>query len=292
MKLKAEIMIEQIPMFKKIISDLKRISPANPVIFMFTDSDLIIHNYGSADNIEGLIFFIKFEASLCFSTYICQSKKPNNLIAFKMLEDFSKFAVSFNKIEDSAPTTLLLAKEEKRYIKIKYEAPNGLYAVENNNEVDLIFDALPSPPSMDKKLIEIILPLRELADFLDEANSRQDSVVFKIFNVNVGERHASFSLKLSNAKYKVTYSELILVEQNLSVPPHSFVYEHMISSKTVKQLSAACAGAEFGVLILYEGGYLCLLSSHFQTVGDSECLLKCQQRILIPCLRNNDNSLE
>jgi len=114
---------------------------------------------------------------------------------------------------------------------------------------------------------------------------------FKIFNVNVGDEHASFSLKLSNAKYKVTYSELTVVEQNLSGPPEAFVYDHMISSKTVKQLSAACAGAEFGVLILYEGGYLCLLTSHFQTVGD-KYLLKCQQRILIPCLRNNDDSLE
>ena len=98
---------------KEIIANIKKISPSTDILFKFSDHGLTIYNsYQSAGIIQEILFSITFERKFIFCEFLCESKKPENTILFKINDDFNNLTQMFGKLEEKGTPSLFLQKEQ------------------------------------------------------------------------------------------------------------------------------------------------------------------------------------
>jgi len=282
MKFRIDFSPKHVPLLKKIITDLKKLSQhhSSDLFCTITDDQMTFHNYYNFESNVGLLYFLRVLVDDDLGKHVIESKKPGNQIVIKFCEEITKFCSAVSDIPDSKSPLFFLGREEdKRYLRFRHEIESGISSRESKTEIDILTELQSSLPSFDDRKIEVFLPLKSLIPFLDEGHSLESPVVLKIYGLE--ENTAKVTLKIKSNGYKVDFYNLMITYKHQDLR-EDFEYIHTLSPGILKQLGNACSLSESGFLTLFEeNSVLGIIIQHIDKL-ENGVGIRAQEFLIIP----------
>lgn len=116
MKFRIDFSPKHVPLLKKIIADMKKLSQNHSadLYCTITDDQITFHNYYNFESNIGLLYFLRVSVDDDLGKHVIESKKPGNQIVIKFCEEISKFCTAVSDIPDSKSPLFFLGREEDK----------------------------------------------------------------------------------------------------------------------------------------------------------------------------------